>query len=352
MNPAPAALARISLLVLLGASLVVVLMIARPFASALFMAAVLAAAFYPWFEGLSARMRGHRTLAAFLITTGLLLALVLPTVTLGVTLIRESTNALDSLHELLAREGVEGLIHRAPEPIQARLNQAWLALPSRERNTEFVFNLERRAATAIPQVVGAAGQIVIQTTLMVIALFFMLLDGGRIIAWINLVSPLQRKQIRELLTEFRRVSASVLLGTVVTAGAQAIAALIGYLIAHAPNPYVLGLVTFFIALVPILGAGGFSFCVGAYLFVIGHVYGAIFLTIWSMLVVGLVDNIVKPLVIKGGIEMHGAVVFFALIGGFAVFGPIGLVLGPLSVTFLLSILRIYQRDFGAGQSAA
>ena len=72
----------------------------------------------------------------------------------------------------------------------------------------------------------------------------------------------------------------------------------------------------------------------------------------TILVVGLVDNIVKPMVIKGGIEMHGAVVFFALIGGFAVFGPIGLVLGPLSVTFLLSILRIYQRDFGTGESPA
>src|SRR5207249_4331951 len=138
---------------------------------------------------LSAVLRGHRTLAAFLITTGLLLALVLPTATLGVALIRESTNTLDTLHEVLAREGVEGLIRRAPESIQDRLNHAWQALPSRERNTEFIFNLERRAATAIPQVVGAAGQIVIQATLMVIALFFLLLDGSRIIAWINLVSP-------------------------------------------------------------------------------------------------------------------------------------------------------------------
>ena len=99
------------------------------------------------------------------------------------------------------------------------------------------------------------------------------------------------------------------------------------------------------ALVPIVGAGGLSFMAAVYLFVTGHLYAALFLAIWSVLVVGLVDNIVKPLVIKGGIEMHGAVVFFSLIGGFAVFGPVGLVLGPLSVTLLLAILRIYQRDF-------
>lgn len=352
MSPSTSKLARASLLALLVVSLILVVMIIRPFASALFMGAVLAATFHSWFERLAARLRGHRTLAASLFTVGLVLALVLPTATLGVVVIREATAALDSFHRVLADEGVPGLIHRVPDPFRERIEEAWTRLPSRDRNAEFIFDLERRAASSIPQMVSAGGQIVLQTSLMIIALFFLLLDGSRVIVWLNMVSPLYKNQIRELLVEFRRVSASVLLGSLATAGAQAAVALIGYLIAHVPNPAFVGLVTFFIALVPILGAGGFSFAVAIYLFLLGHVYASLFLAIWSVLVVGLVDNIVKPLVIKGGIEMHGAIVFFALIGGFAVFGPVGLVLGPLSVTLLLTILRIYQRDFTAREEAA
>jgi predicted PurR-regulated permease PerM len=59
----------------------------------------------------------------------------------------------------------------------------------------------------------------------------------------------------------------------------------------------------------------------------------------------MVDNVLKPMIIKGGMEMHGAVVFFALMGGFVAFGLVGLVLGPLSVSLLLAVLRIYERDF-------
>jgi len=139
--------------------------------------------------------------------------------------------------------------------------------------------------------------------------------------------------------------------TVTTAGAQSAVALVGYLIAHAPGAYFLTLVTFCFALVPIVGAGAFSFAVAVYLYLLGHLYPSIFLAVWSVFVVGVVDNIVKPMVIKGGMEMHGAIVFFALIGGFAAFGLVGLVLGPLSVTLLLAVLRIYQRDFTVRESA-
>ena len=343
--------ARTTLSVLLVGSLVLVGLIIRPFAAALFMAAVLPVTFHPWYARLVTRLRGNRTIAASVITTCLALALVLPVAALGVIAVREAAETLDSLHQVLAEQGVEGLIRQAPEPIQGWVAQMWHQLPERDQNSEFIFNLERRAAASIPRLINEAGQIVAQALLMTVALFFMLLDGGRLLAWLDVISPLQRRQMRELFSEFRRVSASVLLGSVVTAGAQAAAALAGYLIARAPNPSFLALVTFFLGLIPILGAGGFSFGVAVYLYLSGHVYAAVFLAIWSTFVVGMVDNILKPIVIKGGMELHGAIVFFALIGGITAFGPVGLVLGPLSVSLLLAVLRIYQRDFAEPDEA-
>jgi predicted PurR-regulated permease PerM len=72
---------------------------------------------------------------------------------------------------------------------------------------------------------------------------------------------------------------------------------------------------------------------------------AIVLAAWGLIVVGLVDNLVKPLLIRRGLEIHGGIVFFALIGGLATFGAVGLLIGPLAVAFFLALLRMYHRDY-------
>ena len=335
---------RISLMVLLLASLVLVVLVVRPFAGALFMAAVLAVAFHSTCRRLTAILRGNRACAAFLLTLGLVFALVLPVASVTVVAMRETIRTVDSVHETLATQGVEGLLHRAPPALQPRLERFWNQLPSSEQNSRFIFDLERRAAAVIPNLAHTAGEMVVQATLMLIALFFLLLEGERVVAWLHHVTPLQKNQLRVLAHEFCCVSRTVVFGTVATAIAQSLVALPGYLIAHAPNPFFLTLFTFFVALVPVLGAGVFSFAISVYLLLTGHLYAAIFLGLWSVLVVGLVDNVLKPLFMKGGIEMHGGLVFFALIGGLAAFGPAGLVLGPLSLTSLLASLRIYRRE--------
>jgi predicted PurR-regulated permease PerM len=61
--------------------------------------------------------------------------------------------------------------------------------------------------------------------------------------------------------------------------------------------------------------------------------------------VGLIDNLARPFLLKGGMALHGGIVFFSLLGGLAVFGGVGLVVGPLVVTFLVTVLNMYQREF-------
>jgi predicted PurR-regulated permease PerM len=78
----------------------------------------------------------------------------------------------------------------------------------------------------------------------------------------------------------------------------------------------------------------------------GHPVAALVLALWGITVVGLSDNVIKPLLVKRGLHMHGAIVFFSLLGGLAFFGAIGLLLGPLIVAFFLSVVRIYERDYG------
>jgi predicted PurR-regulated permease PerM len=158
--------------------------------------------------------------------------------------------------------------------------------------------------------------------------------------------------VREILVEFRKVSGAVMFSSLATAAVQALAALAGYLIARVPHPFFFAFVTFLVAFVPAVGAAGVVLLAAGLLAVTGHNVAAIFLVIWALAVVGLVDNIIKPVLVKRGLELHGAIVFFALLGGLAVFGTIGLLLGPLIVAFFLALVRIHRRELAAPPPAA
>jgi predicted PurR-regulated permease PerM len=103
--------------------------------------------------------------------------------------------------------------------------------------------------------------------------------------------------------------------------------------------------TFGVAFVPAVGAASVVQVAALLLLMTGHPYAALFLSLWGFLVVAVVDNIAKPLLIKQDIELSAAVVFFALLGGLAAFGAVGLLIGPLSVSLFLALLRMYRRDF-------
>lgn len=144
------------------------------------------------------------------------------------------------------------------------------------------------------------------------------------------------------------MTAAILRSTILTALLQSVVAVIGYYIVSLPAPVFFGALTFVFALVPAIGAASVCVLAALLLLLSGHPVSALFLALWGVVVVGLVDNLVKPWLIKGEVEMHGAVVFFALLGGLASLGAVGLLVGPLAVALFLALLRIYRRDYGDG----
>jgi predicted PurR-regulated permease PerM len=137
----------------------------------------------------------------------------------------------------------------------------------------------------------------------------------------------------------------VLLATVATAGIQTATGMVGYLVARAPNLLFLALATFVVALVPALGGTVMLVAVGLLLLATGHTVAGVFLILWGVVVVSVIDNVARPYLLKGGMSLHGGLVFFALLGGLAVFGGVGLVIGPLSLTFLVTAADMYRREF-------
>jgi predicted PurR-regulated permease PerM len=337
------------LVVLLVAALLLSALVVKPFFWALFLAAVFAGALKPGMERLTRSLRGRRQLAGALLSVSFLVAVVLPLTVLGATLVKQAADGVAWVRELLQSEGIAGLVAYLPDSIERHATDLLRRVPRTERQLSNVAASHGGdAAAAVGGILSWTGNFLVQAAMMLIGLYFFLVDGPRLIGWLNEVVPLKRGQLPELLEDFRKVSVAVLFSTVATAGVQALVALAGYLIAQVPNAFFFTVVTFFIAMIPAVGAASVVLVMALFKLAMGNVLAAVFLAVWGVVVVGLVDNVVKPLIIRGGLEIHGAVIFFALLGGLSVFGAVGLIAGPLSIAFLVAVVRMYHRDFGNG----
>lgn len=338
--------ARRFLFVLLVGTLLLVGFVAWPLAEALFMAAVLAVVLDPLQARMTRWLRGRPQLSAVILVVAVLLLVVGPILALSAVAVREATEGVKFLLETVRSEGMTGLLQMLPAPLDAYAARALAYLGDLGAAVESQVRQQGpKAASAVGSAVIATGSLLFQLAMMLIALFCLLTSGKELLAWIDRSSPLKRGQTHELLAECKKVSYSVIVSTVVTAGAQTLVALAGYLIASVPQTFFFTGMTFFFALIPAIGAAAVCLVAAVVLVATGHPYMAIFLAVWGVAVVGLVDNVVKPYLIKGDVEMHGAVVFFALLGGIAAFGMVGLLIGPLAVAMLLAILRMYKRDY-------
>lgn len=338
-------------LVLLAVALV--LWVARPFWSAFFLAAVLAAAFDGWTGRLARLLGGRRGPAAALVVLGVVLVIVVPLAGLATVLVRQAIDGVGWVRQALAAGGVWGLVHRLPAPLAHAVERLVAAIPNPEQRLQAAAGAGGgQAAAAVGGLLAATGETAFHLAMTLVALYFLLVDGARLVDWLDENVPLGPGQLRALLQDFRRTSVSVLVATLATAGIQTLTAVAGYVVTRAPNPLFLALVTFVFALVPALGGTAAVLAVAALLAATGHVIQGIVLAAWGIVLVALADNVARPYLLKGGMALHGGIVFFALLGGVAAFGAVGLVAGPLVVTFLVSALRTWRRERAAAAPPA
>ncbi len=339
--------AHVSLTFLAGAAVALLAMIVLPFATSLFVAAVLAGALDPLTTSLTRILRGRRKTAALVLTFAVLLAVVAPLSALGAVLVPQIQSGVELLGRALADNAVGNLAERLPAILKPLAEHLQAALPSSlERLQEIMTAQGTRAAAVVGNLLSATGSFLLHSVLMLVALYFMLADGEELVLWLTEAIPLRRGQVRELLRDFRLVTVTVLVSTILTGAVQSLLAFLGYLFTGVPDPIFFAVTTFVLAMVPFLGATVVVVAVGVSMLAAGHVGAGVFLVAFAFGVVAMIDSVVKPLFISGGVPIHGAVIFFSLLGGLAAFGPVGFLVGPLAVSFLVAVVRMYRRDFG------
>jgi predicted PurR-regulated permease PerM len=350
---APRTTSKRALFTLVVFSIVLLCVVAAPIAKALFLAAVLGGALYPPVDALTQKLRlKRRSLAAGFTVLAVVLVLLAPLGGLAAFAIGETIKAGQFVAEAVRSEGMTGLVDRLPESAARAVRWVFDKLQV-EIGTlgQHLGSQAGKAATVVGGALSATGSFLFQSTMMLIALYALLVEGRRLVDWLEKISPLEHGQFTEILVEFRRTTVAVMLSSVATAGVQALAALVGYLIARVPHPLFFTALTFFVAFVPAIGAASVCIAAAVLLLATGHAVAAAFLTGWAFVVVALIDNVVKPLFAKRGTDLNGIVIFFALIGGVASFGAAGLLIGPLAVALFLTVVRIWWQSYGKGVSA-
>jgi predicted PurR-regulated permease PerM len=188
------------------------------------------------------------------------------------------------------------------------------------------------------------GDTLLHLALFFMMLFFLLRDGPALGAEIRGVSPFSRAQEEDMLRHLNATVRAGMLALVLVPVAEAATAVVGFAIFGLPAPVLWGAMVGFAGLIPVMGTPLAWVPAGLYLLATGPAWRGIGLLIYGVAVIGMVGHIVKPLVLRGGAQIHPLLGFLAILGGIFAFGPAGLIVGPVILSLTMSALRIYRFD--------
>ncbi|MGH9793701.1 MAG: AI-2E family transporter [Candidatus Acidiferrales bacterium] len=314
----------------------------EPFLMPLGWAAVIVVVFHPWHERFERRWGKGRAAAAS--TVAVTLIVILPALLLGVATVREGLEAVQSFQAARAA-GQHTLVDSAQEawdwvqariPVSMSLNLGELMREAAQRVGTF---LASKTGAVVANVLGFFFDFFVT----LFAVFFFFRDREAIVNRFRQLLPFEPQQRAEIIEGARdlihaSVTASLIVASVQGALGTAVFWMLGIV-----APLFWGVVMGFFALIPGLGTGVVLAPAVVWLAVSGQWVKAIILAAVGALVIGLVDNVLRPILVSGRSRMNALVLFISMLGGVAAFGLLGLVLGPVVVATAATVTDAYLR---------
>jgi len=212
-------------------------------------------------------------------------------------------------------------------------------------NAEIKRLLEDWIAPVAARAPVVVGKVLLGVIVTIVSLFYFFADGVRMLEGVTRLVPLDRRYQWQLLEEFEEMSRAVVSSLLLAALVQAVLAGIGFYVAGLEKVFLLTLLTFFGALVPVAGAAIVWGAASLWLLVFAKsTWAAAGLALWGLCVVSTADNVVKPMVLHGQSKLHPLLALLSVLGGVGAVGPIGIFVGPIAVAFLQAALTMLQAE--------
>lgn len=338
---------RAFVILLVAAISLLFLRMVRGFLLSVFLAAIFAGLAYPMYAWLVRRMGEKRKgWAAFLTVLALLFGVALPLGAFLVLVVNEGAQMSQQVQTWIATQS--GLLEQARSWLE-RLPFAERWLPPRGRIVEQLTALANRAGPVLMGTLAAATRgtlsFVLHLFVMLYALFYFLIDGPSILRRILYYVPLGPREEGELLGRFVSVTRATLKGSFLIGALQGVLSGIAFWIAGIPAAAFWGTVMVVFSLIPAVGGGIIWVPAVIYLFIAGRAVAAIALLVWCALVVGSVDNVLRPRLVGRDARMSDLLILLSTLGGISFFGALGFIVGPIVAALFVTIWHIYGDVF-------
>ncbi len=246
------------------------------------------------------------------------------------TLVLQNTHILDKLNRILSTMGF-------------KVSLSWDALikPVSDLGRVVGLSLFQQASFIASNVF----QVVFYFCLMLIVVFYLLIDGDSLIEYIYNLSPLPREHNEKLFEKFGNMAGAILVGNGLGGLIQGCCGGAVFFLFGLGAPFLWGVIMVFLAFLPVVGVGAVLLPAALFLMLKHRIAAGIFVVVFYLLLSLGIEYIFKPKIVGDRVKMHPLVIFFAVLGGLKIYGILGIIYGPLIATLFLTLADIYFANF-------
>jgi len=317
-----------------------------PFFSSILWAVVFAVMFYPFTEWLASKLAGHRLVAVLVTLVCVLTLVVIGLFGIGTLLADEAVN----LYMRVSSEGASQYLLALEEHPLVQQTLSALGVEKgelRARIVEVGQTASGWLATQMFSIGANAASFALGLCIMLYLTFVFLRNGGEMTDRLKDTLPMDRDKTNYLFQKFTRTVHALFRGTLIVAIAQGAVGGILFALAGVPDAFLWGVVMALFALIPAVGPAIVWVPTALVLFLAGNLVGALAVLIGGVFIIGLIDNILRPILVGRDLEMSDALVMLSILSGIFVFGPNGLVVGPVIASLFLAGWSLYEREYRA-----
>ena len=321
----------------------------RPFLDSIILACIFTALLHPFYTKCLSHTGGRKIPAAIIVLLVLLFAIILPICVFVSGLIPQAAKSVAAVSEWLdgghLTDSFNNLLSPLLSWVETHFPQLDLAsIDIRSGMVEASRNAGKTLLSMGTYLLGNTLLFFAHLALIMLIMFFLLMDGADLVCRLAYLCPLKPEQTGTLIESLRRMARAVLVGGFCVAALQGVAGGIGLAIVGIPALF-WGTVMAFAALVPVVGTGLVWVPAVGYLFLVGRWKSALFLALWCGIGVTAIDSVLRPYLMRESARVPVLFIFLAILGGVNVFGPLGLLYGPMILGLVAVMIQMYAEEY-------
>ena len=313
------------------------LRVLSPFAGALILAAMTTLIFYPLHLWISRRFIRNKTAAAAVSTLTAVITVILPLLFFGWLVMKEARHLYPRTTQWLSTISQNGIELSLPPQLRSVWN-----IDLQDIVTSNVQNLRDNIMNSSGKLLKNIFFFVVNFIVLIAMIFVFFKDGERFLHWLIDIIPMDHDSKYRVANQLSVTTIAVVRGILLTAAFQGLTATVGYYLAGVTSPAVLGMLTGFAALIPFVGTSLVWLPLSLFFIFFRDLRTGLFILVWGALVVGLLDNILRPILIGKEAKLPVFLLFLGIFGGIKIYGPLGIFLGPLLISCVIVFLQIYK----------